>query len=130
MPQREREKDEKSPQGKTEEEEVLNVIIEGTVKNISDTSLKDLAVCGMLGREGDMSGLYNYIQDIFPFQNIPTLLPGNTFGFKYIREISFEQELEVDKEKENNEEEEITLHLVIFVQNKITKEVFQALYIE
>ena len=98
-------------------------IIEGTVKNISDTSLKDLAVCGMVGKEGDESGLYNYIQDIFPFQNMPTLLPGATFNFKFIPEISLVPESEVDDEKE-------VLHLVIFVQNTETKEILQALYIE
>ena len=98
-------------------------IIEGTVKNISDTSLKDLAVCGMVGKEGEESGLYNYIQDIFPFQNIPILLPGATFSFKYIPEISLTPESEVDEEKE-------TLRLVIFVQNTITKEVLQVFYKE
>ena len=104
-------------------------IIEGSVKNISDIPLKDLAVCGMVGKEGDESGLYNYIQDIFPFQNMPPLLPGATFNFKFVPGISLEQELEVDKDKENNEKKE-TLHLVIFVQNTITKEILQALYIE
>ena len=62
-------------------------IIEGIVKNISDIPLKDLAVCGMVGKEGDESGLYNYIQDIFPFQNMPSLLPGETFSFKFVPEI-------------------------------------------
>ena len=77
----------------------------------------------MVGKEGDESGLYFYIQDIFPFQNMPTLLPGATFSFKYIPEISLEQESEIDEEKE-------TLSLVIFVQNLETKEILQALYIE
>jgi len=100
-----------------------NIIIEGTVKNMSDIPLKDLAVCGMAGKEGDESGLYNYIQDIFPFQNIPTLLPGTAFNFKFIPEISLAPESEVDDEEE-------VLHLVIFVQNIKTKEILQALYIE
>ena len=111
------------PQGEREEENVLNIIIEGTVKSISDTPLKDLAVCGMVGKEGDESGLYNYIQDIFPFQNMPTLLPGATFNFKYVPEISLARESERNEEKE-------TLHLVVFVQNTETKEILQALYIE
>ncbi len=101
-----------------------NIIIEGTVKNISDIPLEDLAVCGMVGKEGDGPGLYNYIQDILLFQNIPpTFLPGDTFSFKFIPEISLSPESETDKEEE-------ILHLVIFVQNLETKEVLQALYIE
>jgi len=100
-----------------------NTIIEGIVKNVSDIPLKDLAVCGMLGKEGDEPGLYNYIQDIFPFQNMPPLLPGATFNFKFIPEISFTPESMIDDEKE-------VLHLVIFVQNTITKEILQAFYIE
>jgi len=98
-------------------------IIEGTVKNISDIPLKDLAVCGMVGKEGDESGLYNYIQDIFPFQNMPTLLPGDIFNFKFIPEISLSPESEIGDEKE-------PLHLVVFVQNTITKEILQSLYVE
>ncbi len=110
-------------QGEKEEEKVVNIIIEGTVKNTSDTLLKDLAVCGMVGKEGDEPGLYFYIQDIFPFQNMPSLLPGATFNFKFIPEISLTPESEIDDEKE-------VPHLVIFVQNLKTKEVLQALYIE
>ena len=134
LPQVERKENEESSQeveeakgedkeGELAEEKVANIIIEGTVKNISDTTLKDLAICGMVGREGDEPGLYNYIQDIFPFQNMPTLLPGETFSFKYIPEISLAPESESDEEKE-------TLHLVIFVQNTETKEILQALYVE
>ena len=111
------------PQGEREEEKVVNIIIEGTVKNISDIPLKDLAVCGMVGKEGDEPGLYNYIQDIFPFQDMPPLLPGTTFNFKFIPEILLTPESEIDGEEE-------ILHLVIFVQNLKTKEVLQALYIE
>lgn len=111
------------PQGEREEEKVANIIIEGTVKNISDTLLTDLAICGMVGNEGNESGLYNYIQDIFPFQNMPPLLPGAAFSFKFIPEIPFTPESDIDEEKE-------VLHLVVFVQNLETKEILQALYIE
>ena len=134
LPQGERGKDEEFPQGVEEakgedkkgeliEEKILNIIIEGTVKNISDIPLKDLAVCGMVAKERDEVGLYNYVQDIFPFQNMSTLLPGTAFSFKYIYEISLIPESEIDDEKE-------VLHLVIFVQNTETKEILQALYVE
>jgi hypothetical protein len=97
--------------------------IEGTVKNISDIPLKDLAVCGMMGKEGDVPGLYNYIQDIFPFQNMSTLLPRAAFNFKFVPEISLAPESETDEGGE-------VLHLVVFVQSLETKEILQALYIE
>ena len=100
-----------------------NIIIEGTVKNISDIPLKDLAICGMVGKEGDEPGLYNYIQNIFPFQDMPPLLPGAAFSFRFVPEISLTRESEIASEEE-------ILYLVIFVQNTITKEVLQALYIE
>lgn len=100
-----------------------NYIIEGTVKNISDTPLKNLAVCGMAGKEKYESGLYNYIQDIFPFQNMSTLLPQGTSNFKFVTEIPLAPESQTDDEKE-------ILHLVIFVQNTETKEILQSFYIE
>jgi len=109
------------PQGEKEEEKVLNIIIEGTVKNISDSFLKDLAVCGMVSKERDESGLYCYAQDIFPFQNIPLLLPDHTFNFKFTSEISLDQEDDREKEK---------LHFIVFVQNLETKKVLQSFYVE
>jgi hypothetical protein len=54
---------------------------------------------------------------------MPTLLPGGTFSFKFVPEISLASESEIDGEEE-------ILHLVIFVQNTETKEILQALYIE
>ena len=108
------------PQGEKEEEKVLNIIIEGTVKNISDSFLKDLAVCGIVSKEKDESGLYCYAQDILPFQDIPLLLPDDTFNFEFTSEILFEQ-----KEEDKNK-----LHTIIFVQNLKNKEVLQAFYIE
>ena len=120
LPQGERGKDEESPQGEKEEEKVLNIIIEGMVKNISDSFLKDLAICGIVSKEKDESGLYCYAQDILPFQDIPLLLPDDTFNFEFTSEILFEQ-----KEEDKNK-----LHTIIFVQNLKNKEVLQAFYIE
>ena len=114
-------------QGELAEGKIANIIIEGTVKNVREIPLKDLAVCGMVGKEGDEPGLYNYIQDIFPFQNMPALLPGDTFNFKFIPEILLTSKSEFDN-KDDDEEE--VLHLVVFVQNLKTKEILQSLYVE
>jgi len=110
-------------EGELVEEKIANIIIEGTVENISDIPLKDLAVCGMVGKEGDESGPYNYIQDIFPFQYMPILLPGSAFNFKFVPEISLAPESGINGEEE-------VLHLVIFVQDTETKEILQSLYVE
>jgi len=122
-PQRVEEAKGEDKKGELVEQKILNIIIEGTVKNISNIPLEDLAVCGMVAKERVVVGLYNYIQDIFPFQKIPTLLPGTTFCFKFISEISLIPESEIDDEKG-------ILHLVIFAQNTETKEILQALYVE
>ena len=80
----------------------------------------------MVGKEGDEPGLYYYIQDIFPFQNMPSLLPGATFSFKFVPEIS----LALKSENDGIDEKEEILHPVIFVQNTETKEILQAFYLE
>ncbi len=45
----------------------------------------------MVSKERDESDLYCYVQDIFPFQDIPLLLPDHTFNFKFTSEISLDQ---------------------------------------
>lgn len=91
-----------------------NMIIEGKVKNISTLSLKDLALCGMVYQEGDEPGISYWVRDIFPFQD----LPQDTFDYKFISEPLIQEE---NKDK---------FHAVIFVQNLLTKEVPQAIYVE
>lgn len=95
-----------------------NIIIEGSVKNVSDIPLKDLVVCGMIYKERDKTGLYCCVQDVFPFQSIPLFLPGDSFSFKFVSELLVDQE--------SNEE---NLHTIVFVQNLETKEVLQAFYV-
>ncbi len=102
------------------------LIIEGTVKNLSDQPLENLAVSGMLGREENEPGLYNYIQDIFAFQEIPTFSPGAIFSFTFYPEINFP--LNTDREEKEDISE--VLHLVVFVQNLETKKILQSFYIE
>lgn len=110
----------------TRRQEGSALIIEGSVKNLSYTPLEDLAICGMLGREKNEPGLYNYIQDIFPFQEISILLPGAVFNFCFSPKIPLPFTGDVEKEEGTPE----ILHLVVFVQNLKTKEILQSLYVE
>lgn len=124
LPQGERETERENKQEEEEKEELnlgkksLNMIIEGKVKNVSDIPLKDLAVCGMIYKERDMTGLYCCVQDIFSFQSIPLFFPGDSFNFRFVSELLVDQE--------SNEE---NLHNIVFVQNLETKEVLQAFYV-
>ncbi len=106
--------------------EESTLIIEGAVKNLSDIPLEDLAVCGMVGKEKNEPGLYNYIQDIFPFQEIPSLPPEAVFYFRFIPEVSLILTSDVEEEEGVSE----VLHLIVFVQNLKTKEILQSLYLE
>jgi len=54
--------------------------------------LKDLAVCGMISKERGETVLYCCVQDIFPFQSIPLLLPGDSFNFRFVPELLVGQE--------------------------------------
>lgn len=95
------------------------IIIKGEVKNISELPLKDLAVCGMIYRERDETGLYCCVQDIFPFKNISLLSPEETYDYYFISEPFALEDGEENK-----------FHVVVFVQELKTKEVLQALYVE
>jgi hypothetical protein len=100
-----------------------NYIIEGMVKNISNSFLKNLAICGMIVKEGEESGLCCYVLKIFPFQDIPLFLSGNTFYFQFTSEILINQKTKLEEEKDK-------LHFVVLIQNLETKKVLQSFYIE
>ncbi|MEA1940591.1 MAG: hypothetical protein U9N03_08035 [Candidatus Caldatribacteriota bacterium] len=94
------------------------IIIEGQVENISIPSFEDLAICGMVYLEGEEPGLSYLVRDIFSFQDLPLFLPGNEIDYKFISEPLI------------TEENMGKLHAVVFVQNLVTKEVLQAVYVE
>jgi len=95
------------------------IIIEGKIKNISKITLENIVVCGMIYKEGEETGLYFWVKDIFPFKDIPLMLPQESFTFKFTSEP-----LLLQKDDKNK------FHAVIFVQDIETKEVLQALYID
>ena len=95
------------------------IIIEGKIKNINKLPLKNIAVCGMIYKQGEETGLYYWVRDILPLQNIPLFSFGESFSFKFVSEPLIQ-----------DEDDEELYHAVIFVQNLETKEVLQALHVE
>jgi len=97
-----------------------SIVIEGRVKNLSNISLENLAVYGVLYRDSNELGLCYWVRDIFS-QDIPRLLPGDTYTYNIISK-PFPQE----------ENDEVPIHVVVFVQDikSPTKEVLQALYVQ
>jgi len=97
------------------------MFIEGKVKNISNITLENLVVCGMVYKDCNELGLCGWVQDIFPSKDIPQLLPGDAYTYNITSE-AFPQ-------KENDE---VPIHVVVFVQDikNPTKEVLQALYVQ
>ena len=87
------------------------------VKNISKFPIENIVVCGMIYEEGKDSRLCYLARYIFPFKNIPLLLPEETICFTFISKHLLQQEEDKDK-----------FHAVIFVQNIETKKVLQVLH--
>lgn len=95
-------------------------IINGTIENISSTSLDNLVINGMSFKDRGETGLKYSVLDIFAEQkvSIDTFEPGDTKDFSFTLE--------------NINWEGNKIHGVIFVQdeNSSKKEILQALYIE
>jgi len=96
------------------------IIIEGKIKNINRIHLENIAICGMIYKEGEKTGLYYWVREIFPFKDISLLLPEDSLYFKFTSKLLLQQK-EYDKDK---------FHAVIFVQDIETKKVLQALHID
>ena len=94
--------------------------ISGTIENISDSTLSNLEINGMVFKERQTVNLKYSVFDIFKEQKVPvdSLAPGNIVEFSFTLE-------NFDWETDN-------IHGVIFVQapDSPTKEILQAAYLE
>jgi len=81
--------------------------------------LENIAICGMIYKEGEETSLYYWVREIFPFKDIPLLLPEGSLYFNFKSQYLLQQQENKDK-----------FHAVIFVQNIETKKVLQALHID
>jgi len=92
--------------------------ISGKIKNICALDTENLVVSGMIYLEGQEPGLAYWVKEIFSFQNVPFIPPMKSIDFEFISELQL-----MDEEKD-------LFHAVIFIQDVITKEVLQAVYVE
>lgn len=93
------------------------IIIGGSVINRSHSQLQNLMLGGMVYYEGDESEFFYLVKDIFGEQDICQLAPLEEKNFDFVSHLDL-AELEDD--------ELDRYYGVVFVQDKITKEVLQA----
>lgn len=93
------------------------IIIQGSVINQGNAQLKNLMLNGMVYYEGDESEFFYLVKDIFEGQDICQLAPLEEKTFDFVSHLDLTG-IEVD--------ELDRYYGVIFVQDKITKEVLQA----
>ncbi len=93
------------------------IIIRGSVLNRSHSQLQNLMLGGMVYYEGDESEFFYLVKDIFGEQDICQLAPLEEKKFDFVSHLDL---------AEMEDDELDRYYGVIFVQDKITKEVLQA----
>ena len=93
------------------------IIIQGSVVNRGHSLLHNLMLCGMVYYEGDESELFYLVKDIFDEQDICQLAPLEEKKFGFVSHLDL---VEID------DEELGCYYGVVFVQNKLTKEILQS----
>ena len=97
------------------------IIIEGSVSNKSHSLLGNLLLSGMIYYEGEESELFYLVKDIFENQDICQLVPMEERKFSFISELDLNilEEDELDR-----------LYSLMFIQDRLTKEVLQSFLIQ
>jgi len=97
------------------------IIIQGDIANKSHSMLHNLILSGMVYYEGDESELFYLVKDIFDGQDICQLAPMEEKKFSFVSDLDL-SELE-DSELDR-------YYGVVFIQNRLTKEVFQSYLVQ
>ena len=96
------------------------IIVQGSIANRSHSLLQNLILNGMVYYEGEESELFYLVKDIFDNQDICQLAPLE------VRKFSFVSNLDLS-EIENEELDRY--YGVVFVQERLSKEVLQSFLI-
>lgn len=97
------------------------IIIQGSIANKSHTLLHNLMLNGMVYYEGDESEFYYLVKDIFDEQDICQLAPLEEKKFNLVSNIDLS---DIDSDELER------YYCVLFVQEKLSKEVLQTLLIK
>lgn len=93
------------------------IIIQGNIANCSHSLLHNLMIGGLVYYEGDESEFFYLVKDIFDEQDVCQLSPLEEKKFSFVSHL----------ELTGIEEEELDRYYgVVFVQNKMTKEIMQS----
>ena len=95
------------------------IIIQGQLKNISDKLLKNIIIGGIIYFEGEGSEFFYLVKDIFDSQDINQLAPLEEKKFNFTSKIELTEKDNTDK-----------YHNVIFIQDKLSKEILQSILIK
>ncbi len=95
------------------------IIIQGRLENISQELLQNLIIGGIIYFEGEESEFFYLAKDIFDSQDINPLAYLEEKKFNFISKIEFCEKDNADK-----------YHIVIFVQDKLSKEILQSILIK
>jgi len=95
------------------------IIIQGRLENISQEILQNLIIGGIIYFEGEESEFFYLAKDIFDSQDINQLAYLEEKKFNFISKIEFSEKDNADK-----------YHSVIFVQDKLSKEILQSILIK
>lgn len=95
------------------------IFIQGRLENINQKPLQNLIIGGMIYFEGEESEFFYLVRDIFDSQDI------NQLAFLEEKKFNFISKIELS-EKDNTDK----FHSVIFVQDKLSKEILQSILIK
>lgn len=95
------------------------IFIQGRLENINQKPLQNLIIGGMIYFEGEESEFFYLVRDVFDSQDI------NQLAFLEEKKFNFISKIELS-EKDNTDK----FHSVIFVQDKLSKEILQSILIK
>lgn len=93
------------------------ILVQGNLSNKGYSNLQNLMIGGMIYYEGEESEFFYLVKDIFTYQDICQLPPMDKRNFSFISNLDL-SEIEEDELKK--------YHTVVFVQDKLTKEILQS----